>query len=194
LNKVQSASLLVADFDLRLLHVVYGGMHGSWGPAMVAFSMAGSGWSLAALIPFMRSSRTRRWATWLTSAIVIQATIVWLIKRLVGRVRPWLAFGLSPPIGMPHDGSFPSGHAAGSFCVAAFLAVALPALRPDLGWRARLIAAVAAVVAGLVGLSRIYLGAHFPSDVLIGALVGGLIGAIAGRMCASGCRQHHGSG
>ena len=51
-------------------------------------------------------------------------------EAAVGRVRPWIALGLPAPFGSPHDCSFPSGHAAGGFCVAAFLAVALPVAWP----------------------------------------------------------------
>jgi undecaprenyl-diphosphatase len=182
------ASVAWTDWDLRLLHAVYGGMHGPWAPAMVALTVAGSGWSSAALLPFIRWGRSRRWAICLTVAIVTQATTVWLLKRIVGRVRPWLAFGLPPPIGMPRDGSFPSGHAAGSFCVAAFIAVVVPSLQADARWRGRAIGALAVVLAGFIGFSRVYLGAHFPSDVTAGALLGGATGAMAGRFYRSGAR------
>jgi membrane-associated phospholipid phosphatase len=170
--------------DVRALLAVYGGAHGAWAWPMIALTLIGGGWSALVLLPMLWHRRTRRFAGALAAAIIAQAVLVWAIKRAVGRVRPWIALGLPAPPGAPHDGSFPSGHAAGSFCVAAFLAVALPAVWPAAPARARLVAAGALVFAALVALSRVYLGAHFPSDALSGALLGALCGALAGELYA----------
>jgi undecaprenyl-diphosphatase len=163
--------------DHRALLHVYGGMHGTWAPWMIALTDLGSGWTAALLLPLMGWSRSRRFALALFYAIVVQSTLVWEIKRLVGRLRPWLELGWPAPIGSPHDGSFPSGHAAGSFCVAAFLVVVLRS-RPRSRATALVIAGLL-LLAALIALSRVYLGAHFPGDVLGGALLGASVGAIA---------------
>ena len=168
------------DLDARALAAIYGGAGGPWGPLMIAATVLGSGWSALALLPLCHWARTRRFARALTMAIVLQAIFVWAIKLAVGRVRPWIALGLPAPLGSPHDGSFPSGHASGSFCVAAFLAVALPAAWPGSTWRGQLVAAATVGLAALVALSRVYLGAHFPSDVMAGAATGTCFGAAAG--------------
>jgi undecaprenyl-diphosphatase len=173
----------VRDLDTQALVAMYGGAHGRWGPAMMAITWLGSGWVSLALLPLIGWPRTRRFATALAIAIAAQATCVWGLKLAVGRVRPWIAMGLAAPIGAPHDGSFPSGHASGSFCVAAFLVIALPSLRPAwpaAGWRVRLGAAAILAIATLIGVSRVYLGAHFPGDVLAGALTGACFGGLAG--------------
>jgi len=60
------------------------------------------------------------------------------------------------------DPSFPSGHASRAFALAAFVGLRFR-------WRA---GSAASAFAILVGLSRIYLGVHWPSDVLAGALLG----------------------
>ena len=169
------------DFDSRGLAAVYGGAHGAWGGAMIALTVLGSGWSALALLPLIGWPRTRAFASFLTLAIVAQATAVWVIKHAVGRVRPWISLGLPAPIGAPQDGSFPSGHAAGSFCVAAFLVVALPS-GSAATWRVRVIPATAVALATLIGVSRVYLGAHFPSDVAAGAVFGSIVGAAAGAL------------
>ncbi len=146
---------------------------------MIAFTIVGSGWSALALLPLIAWPRSRSVASVLALAIATQAVAVWALKIVVGRVRPWIALSLPPPLGAPHDGSFPSGHAAGSFCVAAFLVMVLPSHSPG-GWRGGVLAAAAVALAVLIAVSRVYLGAHFPTDVLAGALLGTLVGAGAG--------------
>jgi len=170
----------MGDLDARTLAAMYGGAHGTWGPAMIALTCLGSGWAALALLPLLGWPPTRRFAGALALAIAAQATWVWALKLVVGRVRPWIAMGLATPIGAPHDGSFPSGHASGSFCVAAFVAIALPDVWPTPAWRARSVAAAAVAIASLIAVSRVYLGAHFPSDVLAGSAMGACFGAAAG--------------
>lgn len=167
--------------DVRALLAMYGGApHGLLFGPMLALTIVGGGWASLLLVPLLLHGRTRAFAMALALAVVTQALLVTAIKAIVGRARPWIALGLPPPIGAPHDGSFPSGHAAGNFCVAAFLAVALPAIWPHAPARARVLTAVAVVFAALVAASRVYLGAHFPSDVLAGAVLGALVGGAAG--------------
>jgi membrane-associated phospholipid phosphatase len=88
------------------------------------------------------------------------------IKLVVRRRRPQLA-GLAPLSATTTRLSFPSAHAATSFAAAG--------LYPRLG----LPAAPLYVLAGALALSRLYLGVHYPSDVLAGALLGG---AVAGSV------------
>jgi undecaprenyl-diphosphatase len=169
----------MGELDLRALWAVYGGAGGAWSVPMLAATVLGAGWSVVALLPLLAWGKTRRFASALAAGIALQAVLVWALKAAVGRVRPWVALGLPAPIGAPHDGSFPSGHAAGSFCVAAFLAVALPVAWPHAPRRARGVTVLAVLLAALVATSRVYLGAHFPSDVLAGGLLGALVGAAA---------------
>ena len=166
--------------DVRALLALYGGAHGLLSAPMLALTIVGGGWASLLLVPLLLHPRTRAFALPLGLAVGTQALLVWAIKALVGRARPWIALGLPAPFGAPHDGSFPSGHAAGNFCVAAFLAVALPAIWPQAPTRTRALTAVAVVFATLVAASRVYLGAHFPSDVLAGAVLGALVGGAAG--------------
>jgi undecaprenyl-diphosphatase len=176
----------IGDLDVRALLAVYGGAHGTWGLPMVAATLLGEGWSALALLPLLAWERTRRFATVLAVAVAVQASAVWALKAAFGRVRPWIALRLADPFGAPQDPSFPSGHAAGSFCVAAFLAFALPAVWPDAPRRTRAVVLAAVALAALVALSRVYLGAHFPGDVLAGSLLGAAIGALSGRHYARG--------
>jgi undecaprenyl-diphosphatase len=83
------------------------------------------------------------------------------VKPLFRRVRPFVnrearVVGIRPP-----DHSFPSGHTASSFAAATALAIFYPKAAP-----------VAYTLATGVGVSRVHLGVHFPSDAAVGGVIG----------------------
>ena len=104
-------------------------------------------------------------------ALIINVAIVNLIiKPLVGRIRPYdVIDGLICMIGPQKDPSFPSGHTSSSF--AAAFAVFLKGPKK--------IGIPALAVAALIGFSRLYVGVHYPTDVLAGIVIGLLCGFLA---------------
>ena len=102
-------------------------------------------------------------------AMIIGLVVVnFTIKPLVSRPRPWVVIeGFVNLVEEKDPNSFPSGHTNAAFAFALALCVAAPK-------RWMKIAAVCA--AAVMGLSRLYVGVHFPSDVLVGALIGSLCG------------------
>lgn len=92
------------------------------------------------------------------------------LKPLFQRVRPWVDFPALIPLVAEHDpNSFPSGHTSAAF------AFALAAVRSE---GKRWIKLTAVILAALMGLSRLYVGVHYPSDVFVGFLVGDLAGLL----------------
>lgn len=93
-----------------------------------------------------------------------------LIKNLVARTRPYEVIGgLTYLIPKPREYSFPSGHAGSSFSAAWVMFRQLP----------KRYGVPALILAILISLSRLYVGVHYPSDVLFGMISGTLISLAA---------------
>lgn len=96
------------------------------------------------------------------AAFSIEIPLYKLVKHTVRRARPCDALCSVEPLTRVLDRfSFPSGHTAGAFVMATVVSAFYP-----------VVSAVVYAWAGLVGLSRIYLGVHYPTDVLAGMVVG----------------------
>lgn len=128
-----------------------------------------------------------RWrdAAFLAASVTGVALLVWLGKEVIGRSRP-------DPLGRlvaASGSSFPSGHSANAAACYGALAVilAMSATSP----RVR----IAAIIAGIaipfaVGVSRVYLGVHWPSDVVSGWLIaGGWVLALCGLRLLTSSRR-----
>jgi undecaprenyl-diphosphatase len=81
-----------------------------------------------------------------------------LLKAAVGVARPHEAHDL---LALPHSKSFPSGHSATSFACATVLAFFVPRAAP-----------LFYVLAAAIAYSRLYVGVHWPTDVIVGSLLG----------------------
>jgi undecaprenyl-diphosphatase len=132
--------------------------------ALIAAGLAGSG-----------GRRGRRAALRGVGCIALASTIVnQPAKRLVRRARPPLVgvpAGRHLRRGVPASASFPSGHTASAFAFALGAGAELPVAA-----RVPLVA-----LAGAVGLSRVYVGAHYPGDVVAGAAIGAAVAAASRR-------------
>jgi undecaprenyl-diphosphatase len=132
--------------------------------------MGSAGLIAVALLAFtlFRHFLWRRAAIWLLATLGGATVLVLGLKFAFHRPRPVPFFGA-----VPHTFSFPSGHSLFSFCFYGVLAGLLAARVESRPLRI-LIWTLAATLVLSIGLSRIYLGVHYPSDVLAGYLAGAI--------------------
>jgi membrane-associated phospholipid phosphatase len=131
--------------------------------AVTTLGNSGIVWVIISLL-LLISKRTRKAGVMSLLALLVSLLINNVtLKNLVARVRPYETIeGLVPLISRPWDYSFPSGHTGSSFASAWVLYRTLP----------KRFGIPALILAGLIGLSRLYLGVHFPTDVLFGVISG----------------------
>ncbi|AOZ92111.1 phosphatase PAP2 family protein [Paenibacillus crassostreae] len=101
-------------------------------------------------------------------ALAISHIPVSIVKKLYPRLRPYIAIKETNTFRNPlSDHSFPSGHTTAAFSTAFPFMLAFPEWMP-----------VFLSLSTIVGFSRIYLGLHYPSDVLAGAFIGSSVAYI----------------
>jgi undecaprenyl-diphosphatase len=144
-----------------------------WGPLTVMFVLLSAWWMkgvafvAVGAVGDIRAKRPLPLATLIAALSVgIGSLVVALLKESIDRARPEYADPtIDAAVATPGSPSFPSGHTATAFAGAAVVGAFYPRLRWPLY-----------ALAGLVGLSRIYLGVHFALDVAAGAILGVAIG------------------
>jgi undecaprenyl-diphosphatase len=129
---------------------------GEYGRIWIAGALAGA---------LLDRARRGRWL-WAAACVPLTLLLNYCVKTAIRRERPRLE-GIAAAGAVPTSRSFPSAHAATSFAAATVIGSLAPPLRPPLY-----------VAAAVMAFTRPYLGVHYPSDVVAGALVG----CIAGRI------------
>ena len=137
------------------------------------FGDAGIFWIVLTLI-LLIWKRTRRTGLTCSISLVLDFVIVnLLIKNLVARPRPYDLFPHIEALAGPmKDYSFPSGHTAAAFACSLVLVRMLP----------KRYGIPLIVLSALIAVSRLYLGVHYPTDVVGGFLIGCLTSWIACRV------------
>lgn len=130
----------------------------------------GGGWAVIALVLALSDGKRGRKAAleMLPALVVTNAVVERIIKMFFRRRRPFITQIRALVVGhRPGSWSFPSGHSAISFACASSLGRNYKRERPALY-----------ALASLVGFSRVYLGHHYPTDVLTGAALGEFISRV----------------
>ena len=183
------------QFDGNLLIGIQHALNADWlTPVMKVITLFGESgifWIMVCLLLILLRKTRRLGIICAFSLLLTFISCNLILKPLVDRVRPWVTFqmvnAMLPP---PGDPSFPSGHSANSMGPAwgMFLAT-MPVKTASgrsydevrcLGWNGdglsprtmHKVSIAAIVLAVLIGVSRLYLGMHYPSDVVCGLLLG----------------------
>lgn len=140
-------------------------------------SLGNAGWFWIVLsVILLLFRRTRKIGITALAALAIGALITNVaLKNAVARIRPYeVVDGLKLLIERQHDYSFPSGHTCASFAAAYVYYRTAPKK-----W-----GVPAVILAALIAFSRLYVGVHYPSDVLAGLLIGLFAGWAALKLAA----------
>jgi undecaprenyl-diphosphatase len=169
----------LASLD-RLLFTWLNGLHAPWlDPIMVAASYLGIGgavWlTIAAVLFFFPARRPAAWRLVMAIALA-QLTVDGVLKPIAGRDRPFVGHeDVRVIFPKRQTFSFPSGHATQAMVGAAAASQAVPGAQ--VAWW---------VLAGVIAISRIYVGVHFPIDVLSGII----LGLLCARLVLGGVKPH----
>ena len=185
----------ITQLDGNLLIGIQHTLNADWlTPIMKIITLFGEDgifWILVCLVLIL-FRRTRRLGIICSLSLLLTfITCNLILKPAVDRIRPWVTFqmvnALLPP---PGDASFPSGHSANSMGPAWALFIATMPVRTAsgrsydevrcLGWKGEgaspqmmhRLGIAAVILALLIGVSRLYLGMHYPTDVVCGLLLG----------------------
>lgn len=111
----------------------------------------------------------------LLAAVLARFVIIEIIRYFIPRSRPFIEFSTTPLLEHSLSNSFPSGHAAFYFAIAMVVFLFLKKVypRPKFWWGAGILFFIAS---SLIAISRVFVGIHWPSDILAGAVVGVLCG------------------
>ena len=131
--------------------------------------------ALAFLVPRARPGR-RAGAVLATASAAVALLVNQPLAHAVNRLRPYLAHPAHAHllIARSHDPSFPSDHATGGF-----------ALAMGLWLYDRTLGTVLLVVAAVLAFARVYVGTHYPGDVVAGALIGAGVAALLFKLPAT---------
>lgn len=165
------AAIAVLSTDPLVLHATINRMHASWADPIFRYGTHLADGLVALVIGVILLFVRWRWFLLFAVGTTGSAIAVQLLKHTLfaGHDRPSMFMDqmpdlyLIPGVEMLHHNSFPSGHSACAFSVCSALAVIIGRG----GWAAAL-----AVLAAMLGWSRVYLSQHFTEDVLCGAFIG----------------------
>ncbi len=133
--------------------------------------------TILAIILLLMTPKHRRTGFMCILGLLLDALLINLIiKPAVGRMRPYdVIENFMAIVPLFEDKSFPSGHTAAAFVVAVIIYKTMP----------KRYGIFALILACLIGISRMYVGVHYPTDVLCAAIIGSLMGLLTVKIYSS---------
>lgn len=163
----------ILSADGRILLFIQEFLRFEWlNPVMLFITSLADGgilWILLAVLLLCFKKYRKTGSTMAVAMLIGYVITNLLLKNLVMRVRPYDAIAAIEPLVRASDWSFPSGHSTCSIAAGYAMYRGTP----------RYFGIPAIVIAVLICLSRLYVGVHYPTDVICGALVG-----LFAAMCA----------
>jgi undecaprenyl-diphosphatase len=166
---VNNPSAIRSNLDWRLYHAIYDlSLDHHWlGDLFSGIERASIPFMVAALVLLWLAAKPGGSGKWKLAAVgaLLSSGLAIVINRIISsiwfRERPFRSHRIPHPWINVHDASFPSDHASASFAIAFAVVLIDP-----------LVGAVFVVCALLISVGRLFIGAHYPGDVVAGCLVG----------------------
>ena len=173
----------IQAFDAFFMHITINMRNPILNPIMTFITYLGSLggiWIIIGVL-FLLSNKTRETGIILIIAVVLSGIINDIVlKNVFARLRPFEETAwVNAIITKPNDYSFPSGHSFVSFASA----VVLLRYNKKIGFSAYILAI-------LIAFSRVYLGVHYPTDIIAGALLGTVCGIITIKLFLYYKKEH----
>lgn len=166
---MSSLAMFISKHEINLFYTINQKLRNTWTDIfMKAVTQFGSTFFcifISAVFLAVGNKSVRHTGIMLAVNLIVSQAVIQSLKRIVNRPRPYKTHGWVRVIKPPKCRySFPSGHTCSAFMIAMTLSMFFPWLRP-----------VLIGVASLVGISRIYLGCHYPTDVILGFVISFLV-------------------
>ena len=162
----------LAPLDTHLFLEIFGMRTPALDTFFVLWANGGSFFFIFLVVAALWLKGERRPAVYLAAGLIVDLVLVTALKTVIHRPRPYETLHISPLDLGDIFGSLPSGHASRAFLSAMILSNFY-----------RKYAIVFFALAASIGFSRVYLGAHYPLDVIIGAINGVLMGILIVNLC-----------